>query len=225
MQEARAQLYRFFSGVFREPPTQDFLSGLLSDRGLEMIKGLSPGHEAVGELSALIGDVRSGKYTLEDFQSDFEGLIRVPGVQYVQPYESAYRQQQAPGKGRCKTTLLGEPAYQVAQIYQNAGLEPTAEAIPFPDELTVELEFMSRLCARAAKGAESGDAMKAKDVTAMQRDFLAEHILPWVPSCLTKITKEAVTPLYRILAKLLNAFLDTERKVAGAPDAATGSSR
>ncbi len=207
---ARANVYLFFSRIFREPPTQDLLAFLLSERGLDILKTLFPMEEVLRELGSLMEEVRKGSLTLEDFQLDFDSLMRVPGPCYVRPYESVYRHDSSsPGDGS-KPTLMGEPAYQVSALYQKAGLEPCESTTNLPDELTVELEFMGHLCKQAERSLEANEQERAWKAIAMQREFLTEHLLSWAPLCLEKIISNAQTPLYRTFSRLLISFLEGE---------------
>ncbi|PIU32107.1 MAG: hypothetical protein COT06_04505, partial [Syntrophobacteraceae bacterium CG07_land_8_20_14_0_80_61_8] len=76
MQDARAEVYLFFAGVFRESPTLEFIDGLLSAAGQDIIAKLFPDHPALGECRELVTRVAAGNWTIEDFQVDFEGLLR-----------------------------------------------------------------------------------------------------------------------------------------------------
>ena len=211
MQDARAEVYLFFAGVFRESPTLEFIDGLLSAAGQDIVAKLFPDHPALGECRELVTRVAAGNWTIEDFQVDFEGLLRVPGARYVEPYESVHREAQANHTGRGKAQLMGEPARRVAKMYQEAGFGPApASTAPFPDELAVELEFIGRLCGRAAAALEAGDPDRAATATAMQIEFLREHLLGWAFACLDQIAVRAETPLYKVQAQLLRAFLEQE---------------
>ncbi|MFN3535145.1 MAG: molecular chaperone [Desulfatiglandales bacterium] len=206
---ARANVYLFFSRIFREPPTQDLLDFLLSERGFDILKTLFPREEVLRDLGTLMEEVRRGGLSLEEFQLDFDSLMRVPGPWYVRPYESVYRHASSPGDGP-KPTLMGEPAYQVSALYQKAGLEPCESTTNLPDELTVELEFMGRLCKQAERSLEANEQERAWKAIAMQREFLTEHLLSWAPLCLEKIISNAQTPLYKTLSRLLISFLEEE---------------
>ena len=95
----------------------------------------------------------------------------------------------------------------VLAAYRQKGLEKDA-ALDFPeDHIALELEFMAHLCR------ETQNALASQDWTAVstglkeQNDFLAQHLLNWVPAFCADVLKLARTNFYRAVARITSGYL------------------
>jgi len=76
-----------------------------------------------------------------------------------------------------------------------------------PDHITVLLEFMQRLAAaEAASGADASSLRRA------QRDFLARHLLWWVPQLARSVARCRAPRFYKALMALTYRFLGADQQ-------------
>lgn len=210
-ERARGRIYAFFSDLLLKPPTAELLDALFTPEVETALEMLFPAHPAVETFRQIGRRHRSGRRQDQDFLLDYESLFRVPGANYVHPFESVYRQQGAPQKKVAKAVLLGPETMEVARIYQEEGLQPREDFAGLPDYLGVELEFAAFLSRKCAVALERGEQEKAKSCNAKRTAFLTEHLLQWSGKCLAGMKQNASTPLYVVLASLIECFLQGEQ--------------
>jgi TorA maturation chaperone TorD len=122
--------------------------------------------------------------TAEEISRDFERLFSYPEGK-LPPIESFFL--------TLENTLSAD---EVAGLYAKAGLTIETEFELIPDHLYLELLFMSYLI----------ETNKYE----LQKIFLAEHLLNWVPDYCDELIKEAKTVFYREVAEITRDFLTTE---------------
>ncbi len=119
------------------------------------------------------------------------------------PYASAYDED---------GLLMGEPAAAALRAYRRAGLTLSAEKRELPDHLATELEFMFFLSSQELAARESGNLAQARSLREQQQRFLAEQLLPWVPTWRKKVEPADRTRLYKALAHLTENWLQSDSK-------------
>jgi TorA maturation chaperone TorD len=100
--------------------------------------------------------------------------------------------------------MFGEPHFRVRELYRTCGLASAAAQEP-DDHLALELAFMARLCALSVAEPE-----RITELLFLQRQFLSEHLVEWVPSWADDVSKNARTRFWRGLAALTQAWLKEE---------------
>lgn len=208
-ERARQQVYGFFAVLLLRQPTPESLAGLLCEQGLAGLQALFPGEPAVQRLGLLAKERSRGLWPHAEFLSDFESLLRVPGENYLHPYEAAYAT--AP-EGGGQARLCTARTQEVARAYAAQSLGPGEGSPELPDHLGVELEFMAYLCGHAASRLEEDDREDAGRYTMLQETFFQEHLEQWAFDCLSRMEARAQTPFYRCLASLLGRFLREEQQ-------------
>jgi TorA maturation chaperone TorD len=215
---ARANIYRFFSATFLNPPQQDFLDQIAKK-------------DFLGELSSLFWE--KGGTELKEFaatacfnknsetlKQEYMDLFSVPTGRYVTPFEDVYRGMAVDGKQE-RGPLLGKRAIAVIRIYREAGAEMDVECKELPTHIGVELSFMSFLCEREAwtiRMEENGslfDQEKTKmkgsnRYRQLQLKFLQAHLNQWFPQLNQSIQANAKNPFYRCLALITESFLNQD---------------
>ena len=104
---------------------------------------------------------------------------------------------------------LGEQqSGRVLACYQQAGfdLAPDTPAgrIPAgesPDHIGLELAFLSFLSGAEADALQDGENLHVLRIQTLQRDFLDQHVLPWLPVLVQAISQQGL-PFYTELAQL-----------------------
>ncbi len=135
-------------------------------------------------------------------------LFLVPASQTL-PFESAY------AAGPQSATLMGVTAGQVAQIYRSWGLNPAAETHELPDHAATMLLFMALLIRAEMHLRNQKDEAGLGAVLRQQAEFLDQHILTWFPRWLDRVRQSARLPFYRVLADLLERFLEKDGRTLG----------
>jgi len=155
---------------------------------------------------------------LDDVQLDYDALFRIPGAQFVYPYESVYRSSGDASKGKQRGRLMGPWAAKVARWYADEGFGWADEMHAFPDELGVELEFMSLLCRKRAAAMDAGDVPGASRLGAAQATFFHEHLWPWAKACARNLADRASSSFYIFVGHALSRLLDREKDALGQAD-------
>lgn len=98
------------------------------------------------------------------------------------------------------------PAQQTAleniQFYEVLGLQHDPRSYP-PDHLVTQLEFLATV--RFAQD-QAKDQENQLSMLRLERDFLARHLLNWLPDLLKKLKREQ-SPVFSALLALLLTFL------------------
>lgn len=133
----------------------------------------------------------------------------------VFPYESVFLDPES--------LLGGRVTEQVLESYRRAGFAPgtLAHRGDNADHVGVELALLSFLCGAEAQAWQDGLLDRALRMRGLQRRFLDEHLLRWLPGLAQAIRQQSSeTTFYTALADLLSAFvlahrIDLEDGVAG----------
>lgn len=129
----------------------------------------------------------------------FIGPRRLPSP----PYESVYRTE-----GRL---VMGESTVEVKKMYEKAGLQIVEQYTDLPDHIALELEFMYFLCVEEANAWKKDDKPTALKHLEMQKEFLDEHLMRWVPKFCDSVVNAAKLEFYRGLAKIAKEFIVSEQ--------------
>jgi len=164
-----------------------------------------PEGQGEGLLNHFLSEVQQGDcdQVVAELAADFAGLFLNASVHSVHPYESVYTSPER--------LLMQDARDQVRKIYKTHGLGLSGEWNEPEDHIALELEFMSRLCARIAESYEKSDSKNFRLDCKAQRDFLTDHLLRWAPQFCEDLACASTTDLYRALGLLLGEFLETER--------------
>lgn len=138
---------------------------------------------------------------VESLRVEYSNLFVVPLDQYVKPYESVY-----------KTGLVyREPAIEVKKMYEKAGAGIPEEFKDLPDHVGLELEFIHFLCQKEAQLWNHENEPEALTVRKMEKDFLSQHLITWVPALCDEINKKTKNPFYRTMAKITRDFVLSDK--------------
>lgn len=127
------------------------------------------------------------KETEEEILADFDYLYNYEGG-IMLPLESVHAGD-------------SNAADAVTEFYYNAGLTFDEEYQTLPDHISLEFLFMSYVI--------------DIDNREMQRKFLEEHVVNWVPYYCEKVIKEAKTLFYREIAGITKDFIESEYEGIG----------
>jgi TorA maturation chaperone TorD len=189
--ESRSNLYRFLGLVYLGEVKPELLKALTSEDCIA----------AFEDFGASLRELRDKGHDrlLEELAEEYAALFIAPGG--IPPYESV----------RLTGLLNQEPACEVEAFYRRCGLQLREDCSVLPDHLGMELAFMGHLAAMEGGALEEGDEGGVSQWIALQEEFFARHLGRWAIPYLQDLMKYAAHPLYREMAGLTIAFLETER--------------
>lgn len=204
----RAQAYGLLSRLFRVEVDPLFLDQLRAMKfpaqtGNEL---MDAGYRAVASyLSATDGA------TLTELAVDYVRAFighGIDGHSAAYPFESVYTSE--------KRLMMQGSRDEVLAIYRSEGLDKHADWHDGEDHIALELEFMRVMALRTATALEDGDEAAAARCEEVQRTFMADHLLRWVPTMMRDVRIFARTGLYLGLADLTEGFLREDAELLGA---------
>ncbi|WP_294375424.1 molecular chaperone [uncultured Slackia sp.] len=197
--ESRANTYQFLSRLYQSEIDEDLLNELE-----HMSFPYGSGNAKLDE-----GYMRMAKFmsntwpnTLTDLAIDYvRSFIGHGNDSYscAYPYESVYT-------SRERLMMMGARDMVLA-IYRSQNLDKRESWKEGEDHVAVELEFMATMAARSADAFRAGDAEEAETELTVQRNFLTDHLLAWVPMMTADLARFAKTDFYLGLAYVTEGFL------------------
>jgi TorA maturation chaperone TorD len=138
--------------------------------------------------------------------------------------ESAYRNERG---------LLFQNAYfDILEKYREVGLGKREDFSEPEDHLSLEVAYMAHLCRRIISSIETEKEKEAEQFAQFQKNFLEDHLLPWVPKFSSSLSKISPSKFYKALAYLLAGyikidfdFLDSLLPTVAVGKAASGGNR
>ena len=192
---ARGRVYGLLASVFRAEPDEAFIDELRSPR-------------FAGALASLQADFGSDFTQLssnelaENLGIEFTRLFIGPG-QHISPHESIYVEVDGEAGG-----LYGAITVKVKKFIETTGLVYDDAFTGLPDHVSVELEFMSKLCEFESEKWADGDDVGARYCLSVQKMFAEEHLLRWIPDFCEQVMARADLPFYRETARITREFLN-----------------
>ena len=211
---SRGMLYEFLSYMFMKNPREDVIQHLGSDEQIAKLEGIGAAIQACGDmdelrvsLGELLEQIRSlrliGQAGATRLREDYVRLLRGISRNYgpPPPYESVYR----------ADMMMSNYASEVRAVYREAGL--LIQGTEPPDHIGFELAFMAFLCDKEEEHRGGGDSQMADRYALLQKHFLHDHVLTWVPQFCRSIL-EYDSALYKAVASLTISWLDIEERRA-----------
>lgn len=210
IEKAKGAMYGFFSALFKNPLTAGELGRILNEEAVTALQSLFHGCGAEKSVTELKECLEKAGTSVEELHMDYEGLFRVPGSQFVRPYESAYRTSLGEHAAKSRPVMNLSVTREVNAIYEREGLETAPGFDESADHLATELEFMSYLCKVRASHLVEGNREAARLYEEKQNAFLQGHLACWAEACLEEVEEKASTLFYRTFAGFLRSFLEAE---------------
>jgi anaerobic sulfite reductase subunit A len=142
----------------------------------------------------------------EKLRDEYTRLFLGPPVAIIPPYESVYRCKTREGTPERVSILL-----KVKRDYRGAGISKSKAYKEPEDHIAFELRFMHYLCEEELKAVD--DRRHIRDCLTLQREFMNEHLLQWVPVFCDDILECEQAEFYKCIAKITKGFLSLERDV------------
>jgi len=136
---------------------------------------------------------------------EFTRLFIGPG-RHVSAHESVFAEMDGG-----TSSLWGRKTVEVKNFIETAGLGYQPEFTGIPDHISVELEFMQKLTEWEAEKWTQQDRKSAEYSSTVQRLFLNQHLLCWLPQFCDAVIEQAELPFYRSMAELTRNYMEFER--------------
>ena len=176
LSQARGDVYAFLGSAFLSPPTEQSLRAL---GGEEFLTGAAELF-GVNTLDPLRQYAQAAEETAElqrQAHHEFMNLFKVPGGQYITPYESVFRDTRNVGGKQVKGLLMGQSAANVQKWYKLAAVEISEDYRDLPDHIGLELNFLAHVCGKEREFPAAGDQVRLVRAWEIERDFLAAHVV------------------------------------------------
>lgn len=171
---ARQTVYALLAGAFSAPPSAETFAAwrdLASrDEAAVLLADAVVSIHRIAEIAAANSD--SERQARQEFMS----LFKVPGGQYLAPYESVYRDTRDIEGQQVSGLLMGQSAIDVQKWYRLAALEISDSCRDLPDHIGLEFSYLAHLCRKEQEFLADGDKQRLHRAREMQRDFLAAHL-------------------------------------------------
>ena len=140
-----------------------------------------------------------------ELRKEFAYLFLTPKGVY--PFESVYR-----GK---KNLLFDKPWEEVRDFYRRIGLEKDKKEMHPEDHVAVELGLMANMAFIAGKELPDTPLSEITEdefnyALQVQRVFVKQHLLEWVPRLCVDIMETTRHPFYRSVAELTGLFIEAD---------------
>ena len=195
----RSNIYALLTTVFREEPSVALikelrdpqLSGVFSDLGVDL------GEEVYN---------RPETELMETLGLEFTRLFIGPDT-HISAHESVFAEMDHGMSG-----LWGKTTVAVKKFIETTGLDYKPEFTGVPDHISVELEFMQKLTEWEAQKWHQKDRAGAEYCLTVERMFLQQHLLSWIPQFCDAVIVQAEIPFYQAMSELTKNYLEFEQQ-------------
>ena len=198
--QQRSNIYGFLARVYRKELTSEMLARIKD----------SPFKEVLSDLEVKLGDeffsVPEGEL-IENLSVEYTRLFLGPG-KHISPHESVHHERDDSDWG----ALWGASTVDVKKFIESLGLEYKETDRSIPDHISVELEMMQKVIAKEAEEWNKKGQKEAQHYVKIEKMFMEDHIMKWVPQFCDKVIAEAELSFYREMAELTKSFLALEKE-------------
>lgn len=199
--ESRAQMYGLLSRIYIVEINQSFL-----DEMKRMRFPQNTGNAAIDEAYlSLYSFLRKTRETvLDDLAVDYARAFIGSGTtdaRAAYPYESVYTSSTG--------LTMQEARDEALAIYRSQGLDKNDRWNESEDHLAMELLFMHEMSKRTAEVIDS-DEEKAAELLRVQQNFIADHLLNWVPKFAKDVPLYTKLDFYAAATNLTLAYLQED---------------
>lgn len=176
-------------------PGEELIDSLLHDGFLQNIDS----REAVDLQEYLRSYGSSNNKLLLELQKDYTRLCFVSKPRLVPLFESVYKE----GK------LYQDSTFDIARLYDEAGLRLGEEFKLPPDHITLELEFMSYLIYQELEAIKTGNKENEELAIRLQKETVMNHLGDFGLQFADKLYEHSHTPFFKNVAGILREFMES----------------
>ena len=193
----RSNIYGFLASMFREEINAERLRQIKGPVIQEVLSEMGVQYEIFFQ--------DNQDQLLEDLAVEYTRLFLGPD-KHISPHEAVHHQRDDGDWG----THWGGSTVDVKKFIETTGLEYKQEYTGMPDHISVELEFMKEAAGREAQAIEEKDWEGALYCQKMEKKFICDHLIKWIPSFCDKIISQAEISFYGDLADVTKKFITLE---------------
>jgi len=200
--QTRKNFYAFLYRMYLEEPPRKLAEDLVSKK-VPIPENMSLNDDMIDGFSLLkeyIDKSTDVEAVYEKLRDEYTRLFLGLPVAIIPPYESVYRCETREGTPERVGVLL-----KVKEDYRRAGISKSKEYKEPEDHIAFELRFMHYLCEEELKAI--GDGARMRDCLTLQREFMDEHLLQWVPKLCDDLYENEQSDFYKCIAKMTKGFL------------------
>lgn len=202
--EGNAAFLNMLARLYYKPLSQEELEAVAA---LDMDEFDFDDPRVAEGLKESITYLRAGGTTLRqdvnvDYTSAFYGINSYEG-KVAHPCESVFTGEEG--------LLMQAETRAVYRIYKSEGIKKEDDLGVPDDHLSFELQFLAKMCTRAAEALAMGDVAEAIRNMKVQLAFLDEHILVWYPKMKAVAMHLLLTPFYFGVLKATDGYLASLR--------------
>lgn len=191
----------FIETVVKLEPMLRLLSE--SQEGEELKDAVKLLLDTINELNGL--ESKEKKKALTNLAAEFARVFLGVGPDPVYPIESVHL-----GKDHL---LYEEPFHEIMEAYRRLGFEKEKSFQEPEDHVSVEFEFMATLCRWTSRTLETNDIKNALAYLNLQKEFLDDHLMKWVPQLCRKLEDVTVSNFYKSVARLTVGFIALDSEI------------
>lgn len=194
----RSDVYGLLAMVYGKEITSDLLGQIKTPQFLGALSVLEV--EGIDSLMQ-----KPEAELLEDLAVEYTRLFLGPG-KHISPHESVHHQREDGQWGK----LWGASTVEVKKFIEATGLSYTDDYKGMPDHISVEFEFMQQLIIREEQAWMDDDRDKAVACRQVEKKFIEEHLINWIPDFCEMVMQAAELPFYQAVAALTRSFIEFE---------------
>ena len=196
----RSNIYGLLALIYRTEITRELLHNIKKQEFLSVLSDM--GAELENDFLQ-----KNEDELIEDLAVEYARLFIGPD-KHISPHESIHHDT---GDGDCGQ-FWGRSTVEVKKFVETAGLEYKPDYTGMPDHISIEFEFMQQAAKREAQAREENDSDGLLYCLKMEKMFIEEHLLEWIPIFCDKVISEAELPFYREIAKVTKNFMEFEKE-------------
>ena len=193
----RSNIYGFLSSMFREEINAERLLQIKGPDIKEVLSEMGIQYEIFSQ--------KDQDQLLEDLAVEYTRLFLGPD-KHISPHEAVHHQRDDGDWG----VHWGGSTVDVKKFIETTGLEYKQEYSGMPDHISVELDFMKEAAGREAQALEEKDWEGALYCQKMEKKFICDHLIKWIPTFCDKIISQAEISFYGDLADVTKDFITLE---------------
>jgi TorA maturation chaperone TorD len=193
----RSNIYGFLSSMFREEINAERLLQIKGPDIKEVLSEMGIQYEIFSQ--------KDQDQLLEDLAVEYTRLFLGPD-KHISPHEAVHHQRDDGDWG----VHWGGSTVDVKKFIETTGLEYKQEYSGMPDHISVELDFMKEAAGREAQALEEKDWEGALYCQKMEKKFIYDHLIKWIPAFCDKIISQAEISFYGDLADVTKDFITLE---------------
>ena len=201
MATARANVYGLLADVYREEPSESFLSKLGEPEISAPLKALNL------SLDTMFKSV-SKQQLVEDLALEYTRLFIGPGS-HISPNESMHTE----ARFGEPNSFWGERTVAVKKFMEGAGVAIQDSFSGMPDHITAEFEFMRQLLMEEAEAWNNGDKELGANILRIENRFYEEHLSQWIANFCDKVSDTAEHVFYKQFADVTRGFIQFESNI------------